>query len=419
MANMKLIINNAGQPARELQLTSSASIGRSDDNAIRVDDASVARYHAMIEARGNEFWLSDLGSTNGTFINGVPVSSTHQLKSGDTIKIGSASTIQIIGGADHNGTANQAGTTPAPAPLPPPEANQHIAAPGLSMTHLLMAGFTVVIIIGAVAAGLIVSRGNKKPEVTDNKNFVYPTATISIPQPTATKETGKTEATSTPLPPPPQGVAGRTEQNVRLLERAISGKSYYVFEPEMLAQVVAQTSNYRVDVASETQAYRLLINQNFSNTNGLNPLYGYVLALSQSRFGRGGVGGGIGVWQVPPNIAKDYVRQGESLTNLNEPKRSAEVSAAYLKEILTKFEGQDFLYAIACYGATESSAGELRSRLEALGSPDERRNFWQMVKKGVVPREGAERVVRFLAAGIVGENPQEFGLTSPPFSQLQ
>ena len=119
---------------------------------------------------------------------------------------------------------------------------------------------------------------------TDNKNFVYPTVTVSIPQPTATKETGKTEPTSTPLPPPPQGVAGRTEQNVRLLERAISGKSYYVFEPEMLAQIVAQTSNYRVDVASEAQTYRLLINQNFSNTNGLNPLYGYVLALSQSRF---------------------------------------------------------------------------------------------------------------------------------------
>ncbi len=412
MANMKLIINNAGQPARELQLTSSSSIGRSDDNAIRVDDASVARYHAMIEARGNEFWLSDLGSTNGTLVNGVRITATQQLKNGDTITLGGTTSIQIIDVATHNGAVSQYSTTPVPAPAPLPVANQNNQ--GLSITHILMAGFTVLVIIGAVAAALYLHNKNRK-EIADNTNSGSPVPTISIPPPTATKETVKTEPTATPLP----GIAGRTEQNVRLLERAISGKSYYVFEPEMLAQVVAQTSNYRVDIGSEAQAYRLIINQSFSNTNGLDPLYGYVLALSQSSFGRAGTSGGIGVWQVPPNIAKDYVRAGESLANLSEPKRSAEVAAAYFKEISTKFPRQDFLYAIACYGMTETSAGTLRSNLEALAVPEERRNFWQMVKKGIVPREGAERVVRFLAAGIVGENPNEFGQKYPPFSQMQ
>ena len=73
MTNAKLIIFSSDQPEREVELYGEASVGRAPDNSICIDDQAVSQYHAIIERRGDEFWLSDLGSTNGTTINSEPV----------------------------------------------------------------------------------------------------------------------------------------------------------------------------------------------------------------------------------------------------------------------------------------------------------------------------------------------------------
>ncbi len=65
------------------------TIGRQGDNDVVLNLARVSRQHARIERRRDEFWLHDLGSTNGTFIVGQRVSE-QRLHNGDTIRIGEA-----------------------------------------------------------------------------------------------------------------------------------------------------------------------------------------------------------------------------------------------------------------------------------------------------------------------------------------
>lgn len=63
-------------------------IGRGLDNDIVLDDARVSRRHAQLWNNGGQFAVLDQGSTNGTFVNGVPVTGTHPLKSGDILSLG-------------------------------------------------------------------------------------------------------------------------------------------------------------------------------------------------------------------------------------------------------------------------------------------------------------------------------------------
>ncbi|HTH39063.1 MAG TPA: FHA domain-containing protein [Pyrinomonadaceae bacterium] len=70
------------------------TLGRTPDNDVSFpDDSNVSRAHAEIEARGNEFCLIDLNSSNGTTVNGTKVTGDIYLKPGDHIVLGGSSEI--------------------------------------------------------------------------------------------------------------------------------------------------------------------------------------------------------------------------------------------------------------------------------------------------------------------------------------
>ena len=63
------------------------SLGRAPDNDVVVGDPATSGHHGRIDVRSGSFWISDLGSTNGTLVNGEPVIEK-QLSDGDMIAIG-------------------------------------------------------------------------------------------------------------------------------------------------------------------------------------------------------------------------------------------------------------------------------------------------------------------------------------------
>ncbi len=63
-------------------------LGRSPDATIRLTDAGVSRQHATIRRDGSLYWVSDLGSANGSFVNDVAVSTARALRHGDRIQLG-------------------------------------------------------------------------------------------------------------------------------------------------------------------------------------------------------------------------------------------------------------------------------------------------------------------------------------------
>jgi hypothetical protein len=207
----------------------------------------------------------------------------------------------------------------------------------------------------------------------------------------------------------------------RNLAAQISGKSWYGFDSEFAEQIRLRAAEYRINLIDDARRNRREIASAFS-TRGLPPIVGFILAMSQSRFSAATASDEtIGFWRVPRRVAieQGYITADEPPAALNEVKRAADVAAAYTKELINVFGMDDFAFAIACYGMPISQAAQVKARLEASDpGASARRSFWGMVQSGVVPREGADRVVRFFAAGIVGENPRLFGLNAEPLSSL-
>ncbi|MCS6800987.1 MAG: FHA domain-containing protein [Chloroflexota bacterium] len=74
-------------PAVEVGSRGVITIGRDRANDLILSHPQVSRFHAKLERRGEQLVLIDLGSTNGTFLNGAPITEK-ALKEGDTIQIG-------------------------------------------------------------------------------------------------------------------------------------------------------------------------------------------------------------------------------------------------------------------------------------------------------------------------------------------
>ena len=70
-----------------LSITDGASIGRLPESTIHLNNAKVSRTHANIRYDADGYVITDNGSTNGTRVNGVPITN-HRLRDGDVIEIG-------------------------------------------------------------------------------------------------------------------------------------------------------------------------------------------------------------------------------------------------------------------------------------------------------------------------------------------
>jgi hypothetical protein len=65
------------------------SIGRGGPNDVRLDgDEFASAQHARVEPRRDGVWIEDVGSTNGTFVNGVRLSRPRKLALGDLVRVG-------------------------------------------------------------------------------------------------------------------------------------------------------------------------------------------------------------------------------------------------------------------------------------------------------------------------------------------
>ncbi|MBW2096870.1 MAG: FHA domain-containing protein [Deltaproteobacteria bacterium] len=74
----------------------SITIGRKPENTVAIDNLAVSGYHARIDKTGNDYILTDLQSTNGTFVNDKRISS-HRLKHGDNVIVGKHVLLFIAG----------------------------------------------------------------------------------------------------------------------------------------------------------------------------------------------------------------------------------------------------------------------------------------------------------------------------------
>ncbi|HXD40304.1 MAG TPA: FHA domain-containing protein [Ramlibacter sp.] len=84
----KMIVSIDGVVIKEVQLTKDrTTLGRRPYNDIVIDNLAVSGEHAVLQMSGNEVYLEDLNSTNGTYVNGKAVKK-QLLQNSDTVEIG-------------------------------------------------------------------------------------------------------------------------------------------------------------------------------------------------------------------------------------------------------------------------------------------------------------------------------------------
>jgi len=135
-AAFRLIVRTGPNPGVVIDLTKEVSMmGRDVTNDVVVGDAEVSRQHARITRTPAGYVLEDLGSTNGTFVNGERLAAPRVLNAGDLVGVGENVTLTfdstspeaaatVMGAPVGKATAAPPvrGAAPRPAPAPVPAA---------------------------------------------------------------------------------------------------------------------------------------------------------------------------------------------------------------------------------------------------------------------------------------------------------
>lgn len=83
-----LFVKSETAAGREIEVTNVVVLGRSEEADVALDDPYASEFHMRLVAQDNGIMLHDLGSTNGTYVNGRRVVAPTQLRKGDTIQVG-------------------------------------------------------------------------------------------------------------------------------------------------------------------------------------------------------------------------------------------------------------------------------------------------------------------------------------------
>jgi pSer/pThr/pTyr-binding forkhead associated (FHA) protein len=92
LGRLVVVASPSGEPATgsAFALDAITSLGRDVNNSIVIDDEFVSATHAALTYRGRAWYVEDLGSTNGTFVNGSQVDGLAPLAFGDELQVGQA-----------------------------------------------------------------------------------------------------------------------------------------------------------------------------------------------------------------------------------------------------------------------------------------------------------------------------------------
>jgi len=509
------------------------TLGRTTDNTVAFPtDSNVSRYHAEIEFRHGEYLLIDLGSSNGTTLNGQKITEA-SLNDGDTILLGGSSEVKVSFG-DHaaeeksGGSPDQAdqgdfstggagaipsfggsvgsgpglgsiggGSTSAAAGAGSGTGGAAAAAPAGSNPTLLVAGvvgglaLVCVVAVGAiyltrgsgchgrvvvtkpeagdtiaqpvdveveshdtecVAAAVFTIDGNEVaraeeqpfsakldpkefPEFADgfehNLQIVLIDSTgEKIPQPESvqlafeTRQIVKVDPSpepSTGTPTGPQGPKKGTpslldirDMSTKLLKTYPASANYSASNQQLLAAIQKATADYAKDgYFQRASVYRDAINVAFVQEQNLDAGLGFTLAMSRSNFNPAKQGADEGLWRMSNEFATANGYNGQCVgQSLSDPSQTcaAKASALYMKALVFGLFDGDVIYSVAAFGKSPADAGTWKTAL-----PVNRSDLWNSIKG----QQERDQLVRFLAAGIVAENPQKFGLTKDrPLSEL-
>jgi hypothetical protein len=126
--SFRLVVRRGPQPNQVYDLNKDiVTLGRDITNDITINDPEVSRHHMRLTRGAGGYTLEDLGSTNGTFVNGQRLTGARPLRDGDMIGLGETVTLGFESGAPQQspyapadpGVPSSPMSRPAPSPYAP------------------------------------------------------------------------------------------------------------------------------------------------------------------------------------------------------------------------------------------------------------------------------------------------------------
>jgi hypothetical protein len=145
-------------------------LGRSQVNTITISDAKVSRSHARLDPVRNTYILTDLGSANGTYVNGVRIAQPIRLRDGDLLQVGDTQLVFHSRSSTREPRENQPQANAPFLAVPtigsaPAGGNSPVAGLGsLNMPTWVWAGcaglliILTLVMIAALAAGILIGQ---------------------------------------------------------------------------------------------------------------------------------------------------------------------------------------------------------------------------------------------------------------------
>jgi hypothetical protein len=170
-AQFQFVMRSAPNPGKIYPLEAvEIIVGRDANNDIAINDAEVSRKHARLSLHGSAYVIQDLGSTNGTFVNGQRITGSQVLNAGDTVSFGENIVMMYEPALDPNATMVSSSQAPrtvvpvqrpapapepsyAPTPAPPPVYSGQVPAGPVPMAtppQKKKTGLVIGIIIGII-----------------------------------------------------------------------------------------------------------------------------------------------------------------------------------------------------------------------------------------------------------------------------
>ncbi|HEX9563583.1 MAG TPA: transglycosylase SLT domain-containing protein [Gemmatimonadaceae bacterium] len=451
------------------RFTDTVRVGRADTNGMVLDDDRVSAEHLEFR-RGGEAWeIVDLGSTNGTFLNGVHVARA-ALGRENSVRLGSGGPelrVNIPGLVKRAETRRLSATDIAARFLgsdAPEEMSRFTAmiraavqerraleiTSWLRRIRTLRVAIGVLLALTAGAASFAVWQAHRVSELRATAGDVFNTMksvelavrrlqAVSGPDRSIQERRARLEAQYEQLVKTLGIYSARTPADVQLIYRIVHrlGES----EATVPRAFVNEVRRY----IAQWKAQDLLVGLTRANAEGLGlmvsgillqhhlPREFFYLAFQESRLDPKAIGPSTrlgfpkGLWQFIPSTAQAYglrlgPLRGDPTFDPNDERhdvaRSTEAAARYLEDIYTTDAQASGLLVMASYNMGETRILPLiRSMPE---SPSER-NFWRLLEKyrRQIPDETYNYVLRVVSAAVIGTNPRLFGFdVAPPLGPL-
>ncbi len=448
------------------------SFGRGSDADFHFDDDGLSRLHATVYRDGDRIWIVDENSTNGTSVNGEKVApSGTPLKNGDAVKIGNYTTLNVRISAVKSVSNEKLSAQKSANPIA-------FSSSGETANYILpiaIITFALLIIgVSGIFVGINVFGGGNQKEVTrktvDDSDYITPEdedrkTSTSSPTPTPKQEEknatngtpGETLATDFNSSPEAQKDStvlnlpkGKTymqmtdsekrqyiEARAQKVAQMIGNKSGGKIPPEAITTIKRSVDGYasRVNAKRRTTCgFGDNLQATFERASknapfiirdfygqGIDPQIGLYLAMIESEHCPclESPTKALGLFQFLASTAPDFGLAPGDRCNME---LSSKAAAKYMKMLAGRF-GTGPLgmpLAIASYNSGQGALSKnLETALKAEGSQE--RSFWTLVANAekLSKQFQVENVIyvpKFFAVAIVGENPQDFGMTMQPLS---